>query len=344
MTASTVKCLVWDLDDTLWDGVLLEGDRSRPREDAMRTLRALDDRGILHAVASRGDRATVLRHLARHDLDGLFCAVEVGWGTKSAAIARVADELDIDAGALAFVDNDSAELAEVSAALPSVRCYPAEQVAALPGLAEFRPPFVTEESRRRRSFYQSDHRRRTAERDAGVPAPEFLASLGLEMTVRRAGPADLARVHELTLRTHQLNTTGRTYGSEELRELSVSPGHEVLVAELADRFGEYGTIGLAVTEFAEGDDVLRLLLTSCRVMSRGAGAALLDHLVHTSLAAGRRPVAHYTPTAVNRIMLVTLRFAGYEVVAEDGGTLVLAVDPATPPASRVTAVRVDRRS
>ncbi|WNV85205.1 HAD-IIIC family phosphatase [Umezawaea sp. Da 62-37] len=344
MTTSTVKCLVWDLDDTLWDGVLLEGDQPRPREDAMRTLRTLDHRGILHAVASRGHYDTVLRHLTHHRLDDLFCAVQVGWGTKSAAIVRVADELNIAAGALAFVDNDTAELAEVSGALPSVRCYPAEQVAALPDLEEFRPPFVTAESRRRRSFYQTDHRRRTAEQDAGVPAPEFLASLDLEMTVRRAGPDDLARVHELTLRTHQLNTTGRTYDLDELRELTASPGHEVLVAELADRFGEYGTIGLAVTELAGEDSILLLLLTSCRVMSRGAGGALLDHLVHTALAAGKRPVAHYTPTPVNRIMLITLRFAGYEVQEENEATLVLAVDPAKPPMSRPTAVRVNRWS
>ena len=334
-----VKCVVWDLDDTLWRGVVLEGDQPVPLPAAVTTLRELDGRGILHTVASRGHPDTATRHLARVGLADLFCAVEVGWGNKSDAVRRIAETLGIGIGTLAFVDNDPVERAEVAWALPVVRCYPATAVAGLPALPEFRP-VVTEDARRRREMYQAEQRRRTAEREWQGPSAEFLSSLGLVMTVRRGTEADLARAHELTVRTHQLNSTGITYSMAELRRMCADEKYEVTLAELSDHFGSYGVIGLGVTRLTASESVLDLLLMSCRVVSRGAGAVLLDHLVRKALAAGRRPVARFVPTPVNRIMLVTLRFAGFEVTGRDGDRIGLAVRADRPPSARPSYMRL----
>jgi FkbH-like protein len=213
-------------------------------------------------------------------------------------------------------------------------------VAELAELAEFRPGPSTQDSLRRRKLYQAESRRKVAEQEHPEGSTEFLATLGLEMTVRPASEADLARAHELTVRTHQLNTTGTVFSMDELRELRNSAGHEVLVATLEDRFGSYGTIGLAVNEFDGGDSVLKLLLMSCRVMSRGVGRVLLDHLVTHAIRSGRRPTAHFVPTEVNRIMLVTLRFAGFEVGEDHGDHLVLAVAPGRTAAAGPGHVRL----
>ncbi|MCS0603721.1 HAD-IIIC family phosphatase [Streptomyces sp. LP11] len=337
---NTVKCLVWDLDDTLWDGVVLEGDRPPPFEGAVRALETLDRRGVLHAVAGRGDRAASTAHLAALGLDTWFSEVEIGWGSKADAVRRIARSLGIPLDAVAFVDNDPAERSEVASALPQVRCYRADQVGGLASLAEFRPGPGTAEARGRRGLYRVERLRGDAERDFPGSRGDFLASLDLVMTVRRAGEEDLARARELTVRTHQLNTTGVTFDLPELRRLCRSPRHEVLVAALRDRFGSYGTIGLTVSELTGTDAVLLLLLTSCRVLSRGAGGALLEHLVGRALAAGLRPVAHFLPTPVNQAMLVTLRFAGFEVLEQDGERMVLAVDPARPRPARPGHVRV----
>jgi predicted enzyme involved in methoxymalonyl-ACP biosynthesis len=127
----------------------------------------------------------------------------------------------------------------------------------------------------------------------------------------------------------------------------------VLVAGLEDRFGQYGTIGLAVTELTDARSVLHLLLMSCRVMSRRVGSVLLDHITRTALGRGLTPCAWFAPTDVNRIMLVTLRFAGYapagaeaEEHGQDGqdghaGRMLLAYDPERPlppPASHVRLI------
>lgn len=332
---TVVKCLVWDLDDTLWDGVVLEGDRPVPRPEAVAALKALDERGILHAVASRGDRAVAVAHLAEHGLDRMFCALEVGWGAKSDAVRRIAGELNIGLDAVAFTDNDAVERAEVAAVLPQVRCYPAEQVGSLVALPEFQPGPVTAEARHRRESYLTERRRTEAEQGFDGSAADFLASLDLELTVTTATEADLDRARELTVRTHQLNTTGITYDVAELRALCASPDHEVLVARLRDRFGDYGTIGLAVVAHVGHDAVLELLLMSCRVMSRGVGAVLLGDVVRDAVVRGRRPVARFLRTPVNQVMLVTLRFAGFELVERDGDRMLLARPspvPPTPPA------------
>jgi FkbH-like protein len=336
--APVVKCLVWDLDDTLWDGVVLEGDEPEPFPAVLKTLRVLDERGIVHAAASRGEYALTERHLDRHGLEEWFCDVQVGWGVKSDSVRRIAGALNIGLDTVAFVDNDPVERAEVSSALPMVRCYPAEQAGALPDLAEFQPEFTTGEAGRRRQLYRTERQRRAAEEEfdrEGRDRRAFLASLELEMTVRDATGDDLARASELTVRTHQLNTSGVTYDAGELRRLTASPGHRVRVAELRDRFGDYGIIGLAVTELTAADAVLRLLLMSCRVASRGVGTVLLDHLVREAVDGGRRPLAHFVPTEANRNMLVTLRFAGFAPVGD--GTGVQGADAASDGAGGTAA-------
>lgn len=322
MTA-LVKCLVWDLDGTLWDGVVLENDGMPPKPEALRALHALDERGILHAVASRGEIDPALAHLREYGIEDMFSVVHVGWGAKSEALQGIAESLDIGIDTVAFVDNDPVERAEVAAALPDVRCYPAERVAQLPELPEFIPAHITDEARRRRNHYRAERARRSSEQQYSGTDNEFLASLELELTVRRATRADLDRANELTVRTNQLNTTGRTFDAEQLSALAVSPEHEVLVASLRDRFGEYGTIGLAVTQRRGIDDVLLLVLMSCRVMSRGVGAPFIGYLVQRATATGLRPVAEFVPTAVNRAMLVTLRFAGFDVLDRSGERTVL---------------------
>lgn len=338
--APMVKCLVWDLDDTLWQGTVLEGDAPEPFPGAVATLRALDERGILHAVASRGDHATATARLTALGLTELFTVLEIGWGNKSDAVRHVAAALNIGIDTVAFIDNDAVERAEVATAHPQVRCYPAEQAAALPGLAEFQPGTGTAESRQRRSLYQGELRRKRAQEEHTGPPREFQESLGLVLTVRRATEPDLERAEELTVRTHQLNTTGRTYDAAELRALCHSPDHRLLVASLEDRFGSYGTIGLALSELRADSSVLRLFLLSCRVMSRGIGPALLGHLVRESLSEGRRPLAEFVPTDVNRVMLVNLRFSGFEQVERTGDRILLGYATDRTPPAQDGAVRI----
>lgn len=322
-----VKCVVWDLDNTVWDGILLEDGEVEVRPLVRDTIVALDERGILHSVASRNDPDTALRQLERCGLAEYFLHPQISWGPKSAALPRIAAALNIGLDALAFVDDQPFELDEVAFAHPQVTCVDAAEVATLPDRPEFTPRFVTPESRQRRWMYRSGIERSAAEDDFTGTASEFLATLGMVFTIRVAREEDLRRAEELTVRTHQLNSTGVTYSHAELAELSRSTDHLLLVAELEDRYGSYGTIGLALVRTGSPTWLLKLLLMSCRVMSRGVGTVLLNHVVRRAADAGAALHAEFVPSDRNRVMYVTYRFAGFEEVGSRDGVQLLAASP-----------------
>jgi methoxymalonate biosynthesis protein len=130
------------------------------------------------------------------------------------------------------------------------------------------------------------------------------------MVVRRASETDLARVEELTLRTSQMNATGVHYSDETLRGLLADPAHDVLVASMKDRFGSHGSIGIVLLERHPSVWHLKLLATSCRVVSFGAGSVLLRWLMSRAALAGAHLAGDFRRTDRNRMMEVAYRFAG----------------------------------
>ncbi|WP_181771618.1 HAD-IIIC family phosphatase [Amycolatopsis pittospori] len=307
-----VKCLVWDLDNTLWQGTLLEGGPAEPADGVRELIAELDSRGILQSVSSKNDADLALARLTELGLAEYFVLPRIGWGPKSDSVRHIADTLKFKYSTIAFVDDQPAERAEVAFHLPEVRCYTAEQVLGLTELPEFSPGTVTVDSRRRRQMYQAGFRREAEQAAFAGPNEDFLRSLELDMRIGRAGEEELSRVEELTLRTSQMNATGVHYSDADLRALLADPGHEVLVTTLADRFGPHGAVGVLL--LATGQDVwhLKLLATSCRVVSFGAGAVILNWLTDQAARAGVHLVADFRSTERNRIMEVAYRFAGYD--------------------------------
>ena len=326
-----VKCVVWDLDGTLWPGTLLEGDALAPDPAVVEVIRELDRRGILHSIASRNEPEQALARLREHGLADLFLFPQIGWDAKHASVRTIAERLNIGLDALAFVDDQPFDRDEVRFELPAVRTYAPEEVAGFCALPEFTPPAVTEEASRRRELYAAEQLRATAEQEWEGPAPEFLASLEMILTIAPATEADLDRAEELTVRTNQLNTTGRTYSREQLAALARSPEHELLVASLEDRYGSYGKIGLALIERGQAAWTLKLLLMSCRVMSRGVGSVLINHVRDMAAAAGARLLCELIPTDRNRMMLITLRLGGFREAGERDGARLLESPPGDVP-------------
>ncbi|MEV0322101.1 HAD-IIIC family phosphatase [Streptomyces sp. NPDC050658] len=306
-----VKCLVWDLDNTLWQGTLLEdGDVELP--DGIReVISTLDSRGILQSVSSKNDFDLAWERLEKLGIAQYFVLPRIGWGPKSESVAAIAERLKFAHGTIAFIDDQPAERAEVAFGLPEVRCYPAEQALGLVDLPEFTPGTVTVDSRRRREMYQATFRREAEQSEFKGPDEEFLRSLALEMTIGRAGPDELSRVEELTLRTSQMNATGVHYSDAALRALLSDPDHEVLVTTMADRFGPHGAVGVLLIERRPGVWNLKLLATSCRVVSFGAGTVILNWLTDRAAAAGVHLVADFRRTERNRMMEIAYRFAGF---------------------------------
>ncbi|GAV14220.1 HAD-IIIC family phosphatase [Paenibacillus sp. chi10] len=319
-----IKCLVWDLDNTLWEGVLLEDSNVRLKDRAAEVIKELDRRGILQSVASKNDYAAAIGKLKELGLSEYFLFPQINWNSKSSSISVIQESLNIGFDTFAFIDDQPFEREEVAFTYSDVLCLDANQLDTLLELPELMPDFVTEESQNRRLMYMSDYKRNTAEKEFEGPQEEFLATLGMVMRISPARSEDLQRAEELTLRTNQLNTTGYTYSFNELEALSRSNRHKLLVASLEDIYGTYGTIGLSLVELDEEVWRLKLLLMSCRVMSRGVGSIMLQHLLQSAKQAGARFQAEFISNDRNRMMYITFKFAGFQEVASfgDGGVIL----------------------
>ncbi len=324
-----VKCVVWDLDMTLWEGVALESDDVKLRAGIRESVLEFDAAGVLQSIASRSDENTALEILNRLGVAGYFLFPQIGWQDKNISVQVIAEQLNIGLDSMVLVDDDPYERAQVASALPTVQCIAPEDLGSL--VARVRGQSVTSEGKTRRVMYQAEQARADAEQASGLSRQEFTAQLGLQFSVRRLRPDDLDRARELTLRTSQLNTTGIVYSREELERLQCEPDHLLLAASLRDRFGDYGTIGLAVLETTQDVWVLKLLLTSCRVLSRGAGSLLLDDIRRRAHEAGVRLEAEMISTERNRIMAVTLRLAGFKLLQERRGDRSVLSATAAPP-------------
>jgi FkbH-like protein len=329
-TRGRVKCVVWDLDDTLWDGILLEDDDVLVRAHLIDAVRRLDRRGILNSIASKSDHDLAMQRLEAAGVADLFVYPQITWSPKSASIQRIASLLNIATNAFAFVDDQQFELAEVAHTIPGILCVHVDEVLEIMKRPEFHPRFITDEARQRRAMYVGAAARDAAEREFVGTSEEFLATLDMCMRIREASKEDLQRAEELTIRTNQLNSTGRPIGYAELDEFRSSPTHCLLVASLQDRWGSYGTIAMALVDkrpqqvqpidgsgFDESlVDVeqcwsLRLLLTSCRVVSRGVGTLLLNYVMRLARNDGMQLLADFVPTDRNRMTYLMYAFAGF---------------------------------
>lgn len=326
MTDASVKCIVWDLDDTVWDGILLEDGNVELRQEVARTIRTLDERGILHSIASRNDHTAAMAKLEEFGMAEYFLHPQIHWGKKSESVRAIAGELNIGIDTVAFVDDQPFERDEVGFCHPEVLTIDAAEAHRLADSPRMHPRFVTVDSRKRRHLYQADAERRKAEERYEGTSEDFLASLRMRMTVEPAQEEDLQRAEELTVRTNQLNATGYTYSYEELDAFRTSGRHDLLVAGLDDTYGAYGRIGLCLVEHDEREWTLKLLLMSCRVMSRGVGSVLLNHVVRRARDAGVRLLAEFVPTDRNRAMYVTYKFAGFREAGQRGDVVLMEND------------------
>lgn len=325
--APPVKCVVFDLDNTLWTGVLLEGEvRLRP---GIRELFAwLDERGILISIASKNAESDALAQLADEGLDQFLLYPQINWEPKSQSIRRIASLIDIGIDTLMFVDDNPFERAQVTEAVPEVETLPET---ALPDLSSH-PRLqggVTPESRRRRAMYQeAAARQQVAEQFTDYH--RFLAECEIVLEIRPDRESDFERIAELVQRTNQLNFSGRKYDREAISGILRDPAQDRFVIDAKDRFGSYGTVGFCLAACAEGTVTVEDFMLSCRVQGKYVEQALFDYLAsfYADREAGAYPgrvVVNFKPTARNAAALKVLDTLAFE--ERSGGGYERAIVP-----------------
>ncbi|MHA2243689.1 MAG: HAD-IIIC family phosphatase [Candidatus Hodarchaeales archaeon] len=277
-----IKCVVVDLDNTLWDGIIqddgLEG--VSINHNRITVLKMLQKRGIILAIASKNEPGTepLINELLGEDFD-LFTVKKINWNEKIQSLEEIAEELDISVEHLAFFDDSPFERDQVKLVYPQVAVYPETAILDALRLPEFDSGIVTLESVKRAEMYQQQKTRKKIEKSFKGNKNEFLKSIEMNLWIREAKRGDLDRVTELIQRTNQLNATTTRFKKSEIIEFQKSDKHRIFVTNLWDKYGGYGLIGTAITEENEAREwKLISFLFSCRAMGKAVEYNTLTYI------------------------------------------------------------------
>jgi FkbH-like protein len=333
-----LKCIVWDLDNTLWGGTLVEDGpgKIRLRQDVVAVIRELDQRGILHSIASKNNADDALQMLRTFGLEDYFLFPQINWQPKSKSIAQIAQSLNIGVDTLAFVDDQPFEREEVRAALPQVTLIDALEYAGLPHRPECQVP-VTAESRNRRAMYREHEKRQAVLEAHQGDYMAFLRACNMEVGITALDERNLQRVYELAQRTNQLNFSGTRYQMEQLHEIMGSKFFETYVIDARDRFGAYGIVGFGVVDTREPR--LLDLMFSCRVQSKRVEHAILAFLLKRFAGDSRRHFyANYRKTQKNAPGGMVFEEVGFEAASESEGVTSLVFRSGTVPDDQIVHI------
>jgi FkbH-like protein len=350
------KCLVLDLDNTLWGGVigddgidriaLGQGDPLGEAFVAMQeTAKGLRRRGIILAVCSKNDDA-VARSVFREHPDMILkeediAVFQANWQDKASNLQAIAAALKIGTDALVFVDDNPAEREQIRQVLPEVAVPElSEDPSDYPSLVlsggYFESLSFTDDDRQRADQYRANaERAQLAEssRDMG----DYLVSLGMVIRFSNFDETGRSRIAQLTNRSNQFNLTTRRYDDAAISAFAARSDAFTLQVRLSDRFGDNGMISVVIC--VEEVDAWRIdtWLMSCRVLNRRVEEAVLDVLAVNALGSGiRHLVGHYVPTEKNGMVRDHYRRLGFTPAGNDGEVEVWRLDltgylPTDPP-------------
>lgn len=343
------KCLVLDLDNTLWGGVIgddgLQGiqlGQGNALGEAFVAFQkhalALKRRGVILAVCSKNEHKNALEAFEQHPemvlrRSDIACFM-ANWDDKAANLRKIASTLNIGIDSLVFVDDNPFERNLVRQELPQIAVPeisedPAFYIRAIADAGYFEGVAITNEDRERSGHYQANAEREVL-RESSTDMASYLAGLNMELICHPFDDLGLNRVTQLINKTNQFNLTTRRYTEAEVRATMLDPDSVTLQARLIDRFGDNGIIAILIAQVQKGVGFIDTWLMSCRVLGRGVEEACLNFLAEECKMLGAKQLqGEYRVTAKNGIVRDLYSRLGFELLSIDteGNTIwVLPLD------------------
>jgi FkbH-like protein len=337
------RCLILDLDNTLWSGVIgddgLEGivigqgdPTGEAHLDVQRAALALRGRGVVLAVSSKNADETARGPFRKHPemllREEHIAVFQANWNDKATNIRAIASELSLGLDAMVLLDDNPAERALVREMLPQVAVPelpddPALYARTLMAAGYFESNGISAEDMQRAVFYQ-DNARRVALRNQAGDLDAYLASLDMVMTVRRFDETGRTRIAQLIAKSNQFNLTTRRYSEADVAKMERDANCFPLQIRLADRFGDNGMISVVICRRRDEDWHIDTWLMSCRVLGRKVEQAILAVICAEAAARGiRRLVGSYLPSGRNGLVEHHYKNLGFTSIEQrtDGATV-----------------------
>lgn len=341
----TRKCLVLDLDNTLWGGVIgddgpdqIKIGRETAEAEAFTAFQEyclqLRSRGILLAVCSKNSEAIARQGFEHPDsvllLDHFSC-FKANWEPKHENIKAIASELNIGLNSLVFVDDNPAEREIVSAQLPDVAVPDVGSdvsrfISVLEDGRYFEPVRLSREDLKRAEQYR-DNAQRAAFQGSFQNYDEYLESLEMSAEVAAFKPVYLDRITQLISKTNQFNLTTRRYTRAQIETIAASPSYISLYGKLTDKFGDNGLISVIIGRKENGILHIDLWIMSCRVLKRGMETVMLDALVAECQVQGISEIrGYYIQTERNGLVAGHYADLGFKLSGGDDEHQVFRLD------------------
>lgn len=330
------KCLVLDLDNTLWGGIIgddgvenIQIGHETPTAEAFTEFQSyvlgLKNRGVILAVCSKNDEEIAKTGFTHPDsvlkLED-FAAFRANWQPKNFNIQSIAAEINIGTDSIVFIDDNPAERQIVRDNLPEVAVPEVDAadifsyIRAIENAGYFETVAISEDDFKRNKSYQENLQRRILENSAKT-YDEFLKSLEMRAEINSFKPLYFDRIAQLTNKTNQFNLTTKRFTRAEIEQMANDSNFLTLYGRLTDKFGDNGLISVIIGEICGEELHIRLWLMSCRVLKRGMENAMLNTLVSRAKNFGcKKIVGYYFPTKKNNMVADLYKNFGFQKISD----------------------------
>lgn len=332
----TKKCLVLDLDNTLWGGVIgddgVEGIKIG-RETAISEaylgfqhyIKELKIRGITLAIASKNDYDNAILGLKHPEMllnEKDFTNIKANWDEKSNNLLKIAEEINIGLDSLVFIDDNPAERDIVSqmvpaVSVPNIGTNVLDYINHIDMNGYFEAVSISEDDMKRNTYYEQNNKRSAAQHSF-TNYTDFLKSLDMQADVAEFKAVYLDRITQLINKTNQFNLTTNRYTSTEVNEMFENDTYITLYARLKDKFGDNGLVSVVIGQKQEEALHINIWLMSCRVLKRDLEYLIFDELVTKAKQAGlTKIIGYYKQTAKNSMVKDHYKQLGFDCIQED---------------------------
>lgn len=323
VSGCTRKCLMIDLDNTLWSGVIGEDGLDNISLDLGLQNRILQlySNGVVLAINSKNNLQDVMDVFEKHSKIILnknnFAAWRINWQDKYINTQEMAKELNLGVDSFAFIDDDPFQRNMIRELLPEVAVFHPERLKAYVGFSSL---VITEEDKKRSEMYVQE-RQRNELKTSLKSQDDFLKELALEVVINDMNDVNISRISQLTQKTNQFNLTTRRYSEDELKRF-VDNG-KILSISVKDRFGDYGITGVCMIRFEENSWFIDNFLLSCRILGRGIENSFLSHICNLAKIGGaNKIIGEFIPTAKNKPSESFLKDFGFNCISSDFSKLI----------------------
>lgn len=330
----TKKCIILDLDNTLWGGIVgedgFDGIKLGPQPpgnvflEFQKYLKALSQRGIILAINSRNNVVDAINVIENHPYMILkkedFSCIVINWGDKVQNIREIAKQLNLALDSFVFFDDDPVNRAYVKKEIPEVSVPelpsdPSNYVKILLSLNDFNSFQITQEDLSRKRMYDQQKQRLELQNSTSN-IDDFLKSLGLRVVIKKADSFTVPRISQLTLKTNQFNLTTKRYQKEDIEKFSLDENCLIGSAQVFDKFGDNGITGVFILKHEKPTEwILDSFLLSCRVMGRQIENSIMNYIIEQAKQNGIKTIkAQFIPTEKNSPIQDFLPSCGFEKI------------------------------